>query len=190
MTLYVALDVSLEKTAVCVLDIEGTSIVERAVPSDAAAIAELPSALPERPERIGLEAGPLSEWLVRGLYDAGFEAVLMETRQVRAALSSMTVKTERNDARGMAHLLRMGWFRPVHVKSIDAREQRVPLSARTSLVRRLRDIGNSVRGLLRGFGFRFPRALRARRAQSVREALAGNPTRLAIIDPLLAAGAA
>lgn len=187
MTLYVALDVSMEKTAVCVMDAEGTSIVERAVPSDAASLAELLGALPERPERIGLEAGPLSEWLVRGLADAGFAAVLMETRHIRAALSSMTVKTDRNDARGMAHLLRMGWFRPVHVKSTDAREQRTLLSARTTLVRRLRDIENSVRGLLRGFGFRFPRVLRARWVPSVRKALAGNPTLLAIIDPLLAA---
>ena len=135
MTLYVALDVSLEKTALCVMDAEGASIIERPVPSEAFAIAELLTALPERPERIGLEAGPLSEWLVRGLADAGFTAILMETRQVRAALSSMTVKTDRNDARGMAHLLRMGWFRPVHVKSMDAREQRVLLSARTTLVR-------------------------------------------------------
>lgn len=190
MTFYVALDVSLEKTALCVMDAEGAPIIERSVPSEAVAIAELLTALPERPERIGLEAGPLSEWLVRGLADAGFTAILMETRQVRAALSSMTVKTDRNDARGMAHLLRMGWFRPVHVKSMDAREQRVLLSARTTLVRRLRDIENSVRGLLRGFGFRFPRRLRARWAQSIREALAGNPTLLAIIDPLLAAGAA
>ena len=190
MTLYVALDVSLEKTAVCVMDAEGTPLVERAVPSDAVALAELLVTLPERPERIGLEAGPLSEWLVRGLANAGFAAVLMETRQVRAALSSMTVKTDRNDAPGMAHLLRMGWFRPVHVKSMDAREQRVLLSARASLVRRLRDTENSVRGLLRGFGFRFPRALRVRWAQSVREALAGNPVLLAVIDPLLAAGAA
>jgi transposase len=87
-------------------------------------------------------------------------------------------------------LLLVGWFRPVHVKSMDAREQRVLLSARTTLVRRLRDIENSVRGLLRGFGFRFPRVLRVRWAQSVREALAGNPVLLAVIEPLLAAGAA
>ena len=152
MTLYVALDVSLEKTAVCVMDAEGTPLVERAVPSDAVALAELLVTLPERPERIGLEAGPLSEWLVHGLTNAGFAAVLMETRRVRAALSSMTVKTDRNDARGMAHLLRMGWFRPVHVRSMDAREQRVLLSARASLVRRLRDTENSVQGLLRGLG--------------------------------------
>src|ERR1700680_1286391 len=74
----------------------------------------------------------------------------------------MTTKTARNDARGMSHLLRMGWYRPVHLKSMDAREQRALLSARRTLMRRLRDIENSVRGLLRGFGFRFSRILRRR----------------------------
>jgi transposase len=73
----------------------------------------------------------------------------------------------------------------VHLKSLDEREQRTLLSVKTTLVRRLRDIESSVRGLLRGFGFRFPRMLRARWAWSVREALAGNPMLLAIIDPLL-----
>lgn len=144
MTLYVAVDVSLEKTAVCVMDAEGTVIVERVVPSEAAELAALITDLPEPPERIGLEAGPLSEWLARGLAEAGFTAVLMETRQIRAALSSMTVKTDHNDARGMAHLLRIGWCRPVHLKSLDGRaKQRTLLSARTTLVRRLRDIENS-----------------------------------------------
>jgi transposase len=80
MTLYVALDVSLEKTALCVMDAEGALIIERPMPSEAFAIAELLTALPERPERIGLEAGPLSEWLVRGLADAGFTAILLTRR--------------------------------------------------------------------------------------------------------------
>lgn len=80
--------------------------------------------------RIGLEADPLSEWLSDGLARLGFNVVMMETRQVRAALSAMVVKTDRKDARGMAHLLRAGWFRPVHVKTPDAREQRALLSAR------------------------------------------------------------
>src|SRR4051812_21694959 len=109
----------------------------------------------------------------------------METRQVRAALSAMIVKTDRKDARGMAHLLRTGWFRPVHVKTVDAREQRAMLSARTTLVARLKDIENSVRGLLRGFGLRLPKALSGRWDAGVREAVAGHPTLLQILDPLL-----
>src|SRR5215217_5562373 len=74
--------------------------------------------------RIGLEAGPLSQWLHAGLGEAGFEAVLLETRHVKAALSAMTVKTDRKDARGIAQLLRMGWYRPVHRKSPPAQEVR------------------------------------------------------------------
>jgi transposase len=110
----------------------------------------------------------------------------METRQVQAALSSMTTATDGNDARGMAHLVRMGWFRPVHLKSMDAREQRALTSARSTLTQRLRDIESSVRGL----GFCFRPLLRGRWTHNVREALAGNPPLLDIVDLLLAAGAA
>src|SRR3954454_12565731 len=173
---FAALDVSLEKTTVCVMSLDGTIVKETVVPTDPEAIAACLLDKPGQLERIGLEAGPLSEWLVRGLADLGISVVLMETRQVRAALSAMIVKTDRKDARGMAHLLRTGWFRPVHVKTVDAREQRAMLSARTTLVARLKDIENSVRGLLRGFGLRLPKALRGRWDAGVGEAVAGHPT--------------
>lgn len=111
----------------------------------------------------------------------------METRQIRATLSAMIVKTDRKDARGMARLLRMGWFRPVHDKTMDAREQRTILSARATLMARLKDIENSVRALLRGFGLRLPLLLRGRWDAAVREAGAGHPSLLQILDPLLTA---
>jgi transposase len=184
---FAALDVSLEKTTICVLSLDGSILREAVVTTDPEAIADCLAMHLERLERIGLEAGPLSEWLVRGLADRGITAVLMETRQVRAALSAMIVKTDRKDARGMANLLRMGWFRPVHVKTMDAREQRTMLSARATLGARLKDIENSVRGLLRGFGLRLPRLLRGRWDAGVREAVAGHPSLLQILDPLLIA---
>src|SRR5215469_6272337 len=136
---------------------------------------------------VGLEAGPLSEWLARGLAQAGLDAVLMEMRQVRAALSAMVAKTDRNDARGMAQLLRMGWFRPVHRKTMNAREQRALLAARSTLGRRLRDVENSVRGILRGFGIRVPRLPRGRWSDGVRGALQGNMVLRGVVEPLLAA---
>jgi len=111
----------------------------------------------------------------------------METRQVRAALSAQIIKTDRKDARGMAHLLRTGWFRPVHVKTLGAFEQRALLSARATLVARLKDIENSVRGLLRGFGLRLPRTLRGRWEAEVRDLMAGRPVLLQILEPLLVA---
>jgi transposase len=114
----------------------------------------------------------------------------METRQVRAALSARATKTDRSDARGMADLLRMGWFRPVHVKSMDAREHRALLSTRSTLVRRLKDIENSARGLLRGFGIRLASMLRDRWDAAVREAIEGHSSLPFIIEPLLIARAA
>jgi transposase len=184
---YAALDVSLEKTTICVMSLDGIICREAVVPTDPDAIAACLAMDQQKLERIGLEAGPLSEWLVRGLAAHGITAVLMETRQIRAALSAMIVKTDRKDARGMAHLLRMGWFRPVHVKTMDAREQRTMLSARTTLMARLKDIENSVRGLLRGYGLRLPLLLRGRWDAGVREAVAGHSTLLQILEPLLTA---
>lgn len=82
---------------------------------------------------IGLEAGPLSIWLHRGLVGAGLEAVLMETRQVKGALRAMPIKTDRRDAEGIARLLHLGWFRPVHCKSVSAQEVRAVLGARKAV---------------------------------------------------------
>lgn len=188
--LFAALDVSLEKTSVCVMDADGTIRSELVVASDPEAIVAALGDDLGKICRVGLEAGPLSEWIARGLERHAVAVVLMETRQVRAALSAMVVKTDRKDARGIAHLLRTGWFRPVHVKTMDAREQRALLSARASLVARLRDMENSMRGLLRGFGLRMPRALRGRWDAAVRDCLTGHPTLLAVFEPLLAARAA
>lgn len=185
MELYAALDVSLDETAICVVDRDGAIILESNAASEAGAIASGLRPYAGSLRRIGLEAGPLSEWLVRGLTEHGLAAVLMETRHVRAALSARIAKTDRNDARGMANLLRMGWFQPVHVKTMDAREQRALLATRSALGRRLRDIENSVRGLLRGFGLRAPRLLRGRWAAAIRDLIAGHPNLPDIIEPLL-----
>ena len=95
--------------------------------------------------RIGLEAGPLSQWLHAGLTGAGFEAVLLETRHVKAALSAMVVKTDRKDARGIAQLLRMGWYRPVHCKSPPAQEVRALLVGRKLLQGKLVDVELGIR---------------------------------------------
>ncbi|HJX28614.1 MAG TPA: transposase, partial [Thermoanaerobaculia bacterium] len=123
--------------------------------------------------RIGLEAGPLSQWLHAGLTEAGLEAVLLETRHVRAALSAMIVKTDRKDARGIAQLLRMGWFRPVHRKSPPAQEVRALLVGRKLLQGKLTDVELGLRGLLRGFGLKLGEVSKGRFAARVRELVAG-----------------
>jgi transposase len=124
-------------------------------------------------ERVGLEAGPLSQWLHAGLGAAGLPAVLIETRHVRAALSAMTNKTDRGDARGIAQLMRLGWFRPVHAKTLLSQEVRALLTARKLLVEKLRDVENSLRGILRGFGLKVGQVGKAGFAARVRELVAG-----------------
>jgi transposase len=111
---HTGIDVSLELSSLCVLDATGKVIREAKVASEPEALVAFLGGLGVTIVRVGLEAGPLSQWLYDGLHKAGFEAVLLETRHVKAALSAMAIKTDRRDARGIAQLLRMGWYRPVH----------------------------------------------------------------------------
>jgi transposase len=127
------------------------------------------------PERIGLEAGPLSQWLYAALRDAGFAVELLETRHVRDAFKAMPVKSDRNDARGIAQLLRLGWFRPVHCKSIAAQEARAILTARKLLQSKLHDVENSLRGVLRGFGLKVGKTSERTFAERILELVAGHP---------------
>lgn len=120
MDYYAGIDVSLEQSSVCVVDGSGKITRDTKVASEPDALSRHFAELGFPIVRIGLEAGPLSQWLREGLIKAGFEVVLLETRHVKAALSAMTVKTDRKDTRGIAQSLRMGWFRPVHAKSADA----------------------------------------------------------------------
>ena len=187
MKRFAGLDVALSTTAVWVVDDQGEVVFEGSVATDQDAIAA--ALAPHAPVLVGLEAGPMSEWLHTGLSRHGLEPVLMETRHVRAALKASLVKTDRRDACGIAHLLRMGWFRPVHVKTASARERRLLLGARDTLARRMRDLDNSVRGLLRGFGLRPPRFLRERWSGAVRQLIAAHPMLMSAIDPILIARA-
>src|SRR6266699_5975771 len=148
---FAGIDVSLEHSSVCVVDGVGKIVREAKVASEPEALVRFFRELGIGMTRIGLEAGPLSQWLHAGLVAAGFEGVLLETRHVKAALSAMVNKTDRKDARGIAQLLRMGWFRPVHAKSPGAQEVRALLVARKLLQTKLLDVESSIRGILRGF---------------------------------------
>ena len=111
MEYYAGIDVSLKESSVCVVDLTGKVVREVKVTSEPEALVRYFDELGLPVSRIGLEAGPLSQWLHGGLMSAGHDAVLLETRHVKAALSAMTVKTDRKDARGIAQLLQMGWYR-------------------------------------------------------------------------------
>src|SRR5258705_42392 len=151
---YAGIDVSLEWSSVCVVDAAGKIIRESKVLSEPEALIAWFGALGFGLRRIGLEAGPLSQWLYAAMRQAGLAVELLETRHVRDAFKAMTVKTDRNDARGIAQLMRLGWFKPVHCKSLDAQEMRALLTARKLVQSKLHDVQNSVRGILRGFGLK------------------------------------
>jgi transposase len=127
---YGGIDVSLESSSGCVVDGGGKVVGEAKVASAPEALIGWLRALDAPVSRIGLEAGPLSHWLYAGLREAGFAVELLETRQVADAFRSMPVKTDRKDARGIAQLLRLGWFKPLHCKSLGAWEVRALRTAR------------------------------------------------------------
>ena len=137
--------------------------------------------------RIGLEAGPLSQWLYAGMRDAGLTVELLETRHVRDAFKAMPVKTDRKDARGIAQLMRLGWFRPVHCKSLPAQEVRALLTARKLLQTKNHDVEMCLRGVLRGFGLKVGKTTPRNFAARIRELVAGHATLSVVAEALLAA---
>lgn len=133
MDLFVGLDVSVRTTSVCVMDGAGQVLKEAKVESEPAASAALLGHFAGQFRRVGLEAGPLSQWLYSGLAAAGYPVICVETRHMKAALSAQINKTDRNDARGIARMMRVGLYRPVHVKTERSQEIRMLLTARKFL---------------------------------------------------------
>ena len=124
MEQYTGIDVSLDSASVCIVDTQGKILKEAKVASEPEALIAWLAAHGTPMARIGLEAGPLSQWLFADMKAARLAVELLETRHVRAAFKAMPVKTDRKDARGIAQLMRLGWFRPVHCKSLPAQEVR------------------------------------------------------------------
>lgn len=187
---YAGLDVSLELTSVCVVDARGEIVREAKVASEPEALIRYLRAQDVEIGRIGLEAGPLSQWLRAGLVAAGFDTVLLETRHVKAALSAITVKTDRRDARGIAQLLRLGWYRPVHAKSASAQEVRSLLTARKLIQAKLLDVESGIRGVLRGFGLKVGAISRGRFEARILELVDGHAILETVVGSMLAARAA
>jgi len=171
------------------VDTQGKIVKEAKVASEPETLVAFFKALSIAVKRIGLEAGPLSQWLHAGLRQAGFETVLLETRHVKAALSAMMVKTDRKDALGLAQLIRLGWFRSVHAKSIASQEVRALLVARKQLLGRLIDVELSIRGILRGFGLKVGQVTRKAFEARIRELVTGQPTLERIAGAMLSARA-
>ena len=131
----------------------------------------------------------MSQWLHIGLTDAGLDAVLMETRQVKGALKAMPIKTDGRDAVSLARLLHLGWFRPVRCKSVSAQEVRAVLGARKAIKQSMIALEMPMRGLLRIFGLKVGAISRGRYERRIRELADGNPMLETATGPMLRARA-
>lgn len=189
MKYFAGLDVSLEETAVCVVDEGGEIVREGKVGTDPGAIGPWLERLGLSFERIGLEAGPLSSWLHDGLRELRLPAICIETRRMKGAAST-AVKTDRSDARLIAQAMRVGWFGAVHVKGEDSRGLRVLLRNRKTLLEKRIAIDNELRGVLKEFGLKVGKVSAGRFAARIAELVADRPRLRAMIEPMLAARAA
>lgn len=183
---YAALDVSLRSVAVCIIDDEGKVRLERSVPSDVPDLVRCLNEFGEPILQVGLEAGTLTQHLTYGLREAGFDVVCMEARQVAAALSAMRNKTDKHDARGIAQILRSGWYSRVHVKSVESHHLRALLTSRKVLQRKCIDLENEIRGLLKVFGVKLPMRLsRGAFEVAVRDTIESDPALSRALLPML-----
>jgi transposase len=183
--LYVGLDVSLETTAICVIDEAGVIVWRGMCASDPTAIYAAIAKHAPKVIRVGIETGQLSNWLTLSLRRRGVPIVCLDARHAKAALALQINKTDANDAFGLAQVVRTGWYREVAVKSMDAHTLRMLLLARSRLVSQRQTIANTIRGLLKTFGLLIARGSGGLFAVRVREQMNGNPVVTAIIEPLL-----
>jgi transposase len=160
MIYYVGLDVALRSVSACVIDEEGNIVKEAKLDSEVEAIVAWLAPIRSEIEIVGLEAGTLTQYLTYGFQAAGYPIVCMEARGVHAALQAMRNKTDKNDARGIAQILRTGWYRSVHVKSIESHHIRALLSSRKAILNKCIDLENEVRGLFKIFGHKLPPKLK------------------------------
>jgi len=190
MAYFAGLDVSIDETAVCVVDGDGAVHLETSVPTDPGHLAKALKPYKRSLKRVGHEAGALAPWLHPALLALGVPAVCVEARHARAAMAAQRNKTDRADALGLAHLIRTGWYKTAHMKAESTYRLRLVLTHRRNLKRKFLDIENAIRHSLKSFGIRIKKTGRVGFEAKVREATRDDPLTAELIDVMLAARAA
>jgi transposase len=185
MDYFAGLDVSVKDTSICIVDDTGKIVREVKVASEPDALLQVLRNPAYRFRRIGLEAGPLSQWLFSALAEAGLPVICVETRHMRAVLKAQINKTDRNDARGIAQMMRAGLYRPVHVKTLRSQKLRMLLVHRKLLQSKSIAIENDLRGTLRNFGLKVGVAGTAKFEARIKELVENLPDLAALVEPLL-----
>ena len=182
---FAALDVSVKDTSVCIVDDAGRIIREVKVASEPDALLAVLTNRIYHFKRIGLEAGPLSQWLFSALAEAELPVICVETRHMRAVLKAQINKTDRNDARGIAQMMRVGLYRPVHVKTLRSQKLRMLLTHRKLLQSKAIAVDNDLRGTLRNFGLKVGMVGTAKFEARIRELVENLPDLAVLVEPLL-----
>src|SRR6516164_1830008 len=185
MDYFAGLDVSVKETSVCVVDDVGKIVRETRVASEPEALLQVLTSTIYRFKRVGLEAGPLSQWLYSVLAEAGLPVICVETRHMRAVLKAQINKTDRNDGRGIAQMMRVGLYRPVHVKTLGSQKLRVLLTHRKLLQSKAIAIENDLRATLRNFGLKVGMVGTVKFEARIKELVANLPDLAALVEPLL-----
>jgi len=182
---FAGLDVSVKQTSVCIVDDTGKIVREAKVASEPEALLAVLTSGGHHFKRIGLEAGPLSQWLFSALGEAGLPVICVETRHMRAVLQAQINKTDRNDARGMAQMMRAGLYRPVHVKTLRSQKLRTLLTHRKLLQSKAIAVDNDLRGTLRNFGLKVGMVGAVKFERRIRELVESVPDLAILVEPLL-----
>ena len=185
MAYFVGLDVSVKETSVCIVDDAGKIVREARVASEPEALLQVLTNNIDRLARVGLEAGPLSQWLYSALAEAGLPVICVETRHMRAVLKAQVNKTDRNDARGIAQMMRVGLYRPVHVKTLRSQKLRVLLTHRKLLPSKAIAIENDLRASLRNLGLKVGMVGTVKFEARIKELVANLPDLAVLVEPLL-----
>ena len=182
---FAGLDVSVNETSICIVDETGRIVREAKVASEPDALLAVLKSGVYHFKRIGLEAGPLSQWLYNALGEADLPVICVETRHMRAVLKAQINKTDRNDARGIAQMMRAGLYRPVHVKTLRSQKLRMLLTHRKLLQSKAIAIENDLRGTLRNFGLKVGVAGAVKFEARIRELVETFPDLAVLAEPLL-----
>ena len=182
---FAGLDVSVKETSICIVDDTGKIVREVKVPSEPEALLQVLMNPVYHFKRIGLEAGPLSQWLFSALAEAGLPVICVETRHMRAVLMAQINKTDRNDARGIAQMMRAGLYRPVHVKALRSQKLRMLLTNRKLLQAKAIAVENDLRATLRNFGLKVGMVGTAKFDARIKELVENLPDLAMLVEPLL-----
>src|SRR5438552_7022823 len=185
MDYFAGLDVSVKETSVCIVDDAGKIVREARVASEPEALLHMLTNNIYRFKLVGLEAGPLSQWLYSVIAEAGLAVICVETRHMRAMLKAQINKTDRNDARGIARMMRVGLYRPVHVKTLRSQKLRVLLTHRKLLQSKAIAVDNDLRATLRNFGLKVGVVGTAKFEARIKELVENLPDLTILIEPLL-----